>query len=332
MSVHELHPEELFDRSEAGTLSASDKTLLDKHLATCAACRFEMKVRDDFRLGDEMDGEGGFSERELDAIIGASLRGSQMPKKARPRRSFVAGRRWGVLLAAAMLLVSAQAAARWLGVHGPAWLAPHESLRDTSSHMVGSPTASEASHAEPVANGPVTVPTMTSPVATSEPVDPSTVATPAPSSLPLDVQPKTTVPLTPGSLRSETFAPRPSASTMFAQANGDRVLGKHVVAADEYRALLEKFPSAPEADLARASLGRLLLDDGDAAAALPYFDAYLQRGGPLREEAMVNRAVALERLHREAEESTAWKALLDAYPDSMNADHARDRLKELGAR
>ena len=110
------------------------------------------------------------------------------------------------------------------------------------------------------------------------------------------------------------------------------MLGKHVVAADEYRTLLEKYPNAPEADLARATLGRLLLDDGDAAAALPLFDAYLAKGGPLREEAMVNRAIALERLHREADESTAWKALLDAYPQSMNADHAKDRLKELGSR
>jgi hypothetical protein len=69
-------------------------------------------------------------------------------------------------------------------------------------------------------------------------------------------------------------------------------------------------------------------------AALPLFDAYLQKaesnGGALREETMVNRATALERLHRSAEEADAWQALLDAYPQSLHAERARERLKELG--
>ena len=78
------------------------------------------------------------------------------------------------------------------------------------------------------------------------------------------------------------------------------------------------------------ALGRMRLEDGDAANALPSFDAYVSRGGALAAEAMLGRALALEQLGRADEERSAWSALIDAYPDSVHARRARMRLAELG--
>lgn len=315
MSLHELHPEELLDRAEQGTLTAEERKILDDHLASCAVCRMEMVARDDFRVGEEQV----FSDAELDSILGASLQAATPQKRAAgartPAGAWRPNRRWAVLLAAAVLLVSAQATARWMGFHAPAWMS---SSKETLSSPNGSVTE-PAPKAVVVPQPPPAVP-----ITTAAPVD----TTPAPVDPPKDNEAKAAIP----HATAAHVESAPSANVLFAQANVDREQGKHVVAAEEYRTLLRTYPDAPEADLARATLGRLLLDDGDAAGALPLFDAYLRTGGPLREETMVNRATALERLHREADEAAAWQALLDAYPGSMHADHAAARLKELGAR
>jgi hypothetical protein len=71
----------------------------------------------------------------------------------------------------------------------------------------------------------------------------------------------------------------------------------------------------------------MYLDDGDAGRALSAFDGYLATGaGSLREEAMVGRARALERLGRSAEEHAAWAALLERFPQTIHAERARGRL------
>jgi TolA-binding protein len=120
---------------------------------------------------------------------------------------------------------------------------------------------------------------------------------------------------------------------MFARANAARRRGDHVGAIVLYRDLLRDHPDAAEASAARVTLGRLLLDDGDAEGALRSFDAYLRGGdGALREEAMVGRARVLGRLGRDGEERGAWSALLQSYPQSIHAERARARLEQLGHR
>jgi hypothetical protein len=74
----------------------------------------------------------------------------------------------------------------------------------------------------------------------------------------------------------------------------------------------------------------MLLDDGDAPGALRSFDDYLRRGGPLGEDVMLGRALALQRLGRADDESAAWSALLASYPASVHATRARRRLLDLG--
>jgi tetratricopeptide (TPR) repeat protein len=123
---------------------------------------------------------------------------------------------------------------------------------------------------------------------------------------------------------------QPDAGSLFAEANEARVRGDRPDAVRLYRDLLERFPAAPEARLSQATLGRLLLDSGDPAAALVELDSYLQGGElTLREEVLTAKAAALARLGRTPEEASAWDALLDGYPDSIHATRARNRIEEI---
>jgi hypothetical protein len=120
---------------------------------------------------------------------------------------------------------------------------------------------------------------------------------------------------------------------LFARANHARTHGDHAGAGRAYADLIERFPDASEARLSRATLGRLLLDDGNFAGALRHLDAYIARGDlALREEAMEGRALALQRLGRAADEAAAWSALLGEYPQSIHGARARARLQGVGAR
>jgi TolA-binding protein len=353
MSIHELHPEELIDKAARGSLDASERTKLDRHLSACAVCRFETRARADFRANEK-----AFSDDAIDAIVGASLRGAdaredRLRREAAEPRAFQAGslrsgKRWAVLLAVAVLLVSAQATARWFGIHVPTWLASPAKATVTiggteangaqnAPKLSATPKATAGSEEQPTAVLPIPETpnlTDTTPKTTS---DLSPRAAPHSShETPLRSTPEQTPEQTQVQAQAETPTPiivaNATASALFTQANADRTQGHHMVATREYRELLENYPNAPEADLSRATLGRLMLDDGDAMGALPLLNEYLRKGGTLREETMVNRATALERLHRVGEESAAWRALLDAYPQSLHAERARQRLEELDAR
>jgi TolA-binding protein len=124
--------------------------------------------------------------------------------------------------------------------------------------------------------------------------------------------------------------PSVTAADLFAQANEARRRSDVDVAVKKYRELQHRFPGSGEASMSRVMLGRLYLDRvGDAASALAQFDGYARGGdGSLREEALVGRALALQRLGRGAEEKKAWQALLAAYPQSLSADRAHARLAE----
>jgi hypothetical protein len=358
MSLHELHPEELLDKAERGSLDAGERKQLDRHLTSCAVCRFEVNARDDFRARGRTE-DALFSDDAIDMIVGASLRGADARRaklvqdsqpelqgnlrvdlqtgSSRPR-ALQAGRRWAVLLAVAVLLISAQATARWLGIRPPSWLTPPSMTTVTTNGAPADDTVKAAPVAQMKPLAPASIPSAAPIAVATDLTDP--VAPPNANLTPsrsLTSTPSTTT--TSIARPVTTTRPEPSASALFETANTDREQGKHVVATREYRELLENYPNAPEADLSRATLGRLLLDDGDAMTALPLFDAYLQRAdsrtgaqgvsGALREETMVNRATALERLHRSGEEADAWRAFLDAYPQSLHAERARERLKEL---
>jgi tetratricopeptide repeat protein len=120
-----------------------------------------------------------------------------------------------------------------------------------------------------------------------------------------------------------------SAAALFARANEARRAGRRDEALALYRALAARFPGTPEAEVAEATLGRMLLDGGDPEKALSAYDKYLEKGGALGEEALVGRAVALQRLGRRDQERAAWQELLARHPQSIHAGRARARLAEL---
>jgi tetratricopeptide (TPR) repeat protein len=122
----------------------------------------------------------------------------------------------------------------------------------------------------------------------------------------------------------------PNAAALFASANEARRTGRTREALRMYRELERRYPDSPEAKLSHAIVGRMLLDE-DPNAALGEFDRYLGEGkGTLSEEALVGRALSLQKLGRDAEERAAWEALLRTYPNSIHAARARARLAALG--
>lgn len=121
-----------------------------------------------------------------------------------------------------------------------------------------------------------------------------------------------------------------TAAELFAQANEARRKRDVAGARALYLELQARYPRSAEASTSYVTLGRLELDHGRSSAALAQYDRYLASGSTeLREDALAGRASALESLGRGEEEKRAWQALLAAYPTSLFAPHARQRLSAL---
>ncbi|HEY3498476.1 MAG TPA: tetratricopeptide repeat protein [Polyangiaceae bacterium] len=125
----------------------------------------------------------------------------------------------------------------------------------------------------------------------------------------------------------------PTASALFAAANRARVSGDSGRAIELYRRLDAEFPRSSEALTARLSLGLLLLQKGESAAALEQFRAYEALGrGPTLVEAYWGEAQALRKLARPGEERAALQRLVERFPDSAYARASQNRLRELESR
>jgi TolA-binding protein len=128
-----------------------------------------------------------------------------------------------------------------------------------------------------------------------------------------------------------TFAatPRaePDAARLFDAETVARRQGDYARALTLHRELEARFALSKETQASRAMTGRLSLDRGNADVALTYFDAYLASGsGDLGEEVMVGRATALEKLGQNDEARAAWQQLLQRFPTTPYASHAKARL------
>lgn len=136
MSIAELHPEDLLDREESGTLTEAEEGLLRAHLAHCAACRMERTLRADFAA--DLDAELPLHDGAL-FVTGAlahapaaqttgdresrpSLEGpaanddAKAPLPALPVKRPARRRLAALILIAATLTFATGAAARWSGV------------------------------------------------------------------------------------------------------------------------------------------------------------------------------------------------------------------------
>jgi hypothetical protein len=292
------------------------------HLSACAVCRLERTLRADFQHNEEPLGAGFDVHSLLSRVLAP---GTPWEPERLPRASAMRRMRPVLLVAALLFVAGASVAAGWGGM--PRMRAPSGSQEvnwKAPAVTRAAPVPVVAAAVAPVPPPPADVPILGGPIA---PVEGVAKASVKPSPLPGGAKAGLGG-AGPGGLP----APSSDAAALFAQANAVRRSGDHAGAADLYRALIDRFPRSAEAHEAEASLGRLQLGDGNASAAVRFFDDYLYAGGPLEEDVRVDRALALGRLHRTADEAEAWSTLLRAHPASVHAERARARLRELGER
>jgi hypothetical protein len=118
--------------------------------------------------------------------------------------------------------------------------------------------------------------------------------------------------------------PTVSAESLLELARSQRVARDFAAAARTYEQLIRDYPSSAKVRATHVSLAQLYqgpLDD--PANALRHFDQYLDRGGPLAEEAHYGKIRALRSLGRNAEAQTEVEAFLQRYPESVHADALR---------
>jgi TolA-binding protein len=302
MSSPELHTDDLLDREIRGLLTSEERVRLDEHLRVCAVCRFERAVRGDFRA-------------EFEALNAAP---PQASREASVERITPATRRRtlarALALVAVLVLVAGAATAELAGgsLLSALW---------TRAAVAPSPPASVSS--APRRPSPALSRALGEASAAVEPTSaPSSERAPLPTALPTTgVAPST---------HSGQSMPVASAGSLFEEAREAREQGNYALAVERYEGLLKQYPSSPQALTTHAVLGRLLLDRGEPAAALPHFDAYLSSGATaLGEEALLGRALAFGKLGQSMQEAEAWQALLRHSPTSLHAGRARERLHQL---
>jgi TolA-binding protein len=135
------------------------------------------------------------------------------------------------------------------------------------------------------------------------------------------------------SSRPPVALPTPSAPEMLRAARQLRADGRYAEAAQAYQRLQAAYPSSGEARASLLSLGDLQLGSlGDATGALRSFDAYLQGGGALAEEASYGRIRALRALGRKDDERASIDAFLLAYPSSVETQALVARRNDIGSK
>jgi hypothetical protein len=307
MNAPQIHPEDLLDRARRGSLTAEEQRLLDKHLALCVACRFELSLAPAFYTQIELGPQD-------DALLARAIARTVSVPWYRRRR--VPRRVWGAI--AAVAIVSAGSAAAY---------SRHVRTVAPKAVMNGS----NEGHVDEVRSATPAAPRVEAP-----PVIETPPAIEAPA---IDAPPRAARAPRHALVPSAPNAPAPSAidsavtcAEGFRNANQARRDGAAATAITLYRELRTICAGSTEELSSRVLMGRIYLDRmGDPEHALGAFDSYLASGaaGPLREDALIGRALSLGKLSRRSEERNAWQALLASYPDSIYAEKAKARLNEL---
>ena len=329
--IIDLHPEDLFDKEAHGALTDGERARLDAHLRACSACRFERRARADF--ADEDAAHAVVARLDLAALVAATPSVAPAPSAPEPapapapRPASVPPRppvrtwaRTALVAAAALLVVSVSGAGVQHWVRSLAHDAPSAS-ETVATKAVGTSVAAPPSAPHGVrSSGSIPAAAAVPPEESSTSEPPATALAPSATIVPVSL---TAV--------APPRAPVVTAASLFDDAAQARRRGDHARALELHRQLEARFPTSHEAHVSYATTGLLLLDRGDARAALDDFDAYRARGtGELDEAVLAGRARALERLGRDDEARAAWRALLDATPTSPYARHARARIEGFG--
>jgi TolA-binding protein len=332
MSVIDIHPEELFDRLTAGTLTESEGERLRGHLATCEVCRFELLARGDFRaeLAALPERRPQAPEREA-----AAVRGTR--RVPRSRRALI----W-VFAASLLLMATGALASVVTGV--PPWRLFAETTNDKAQPAAatgvaparqksGLPAATRSEFGvAPPAEAPSAEAAAEAPPAEARPAEVPPVEVPPAEAVEAPVAPSPAVRA--GARAASISQPGlRSAEQLFADANRARARGETALAVSLYRQLQARHPRSPEAELSQLTLATLLLHRGEARAALAGFDGYLARGArSLQAEALVGRALAQRALGQRELEIGAWQVVAQRFPGTSYARRAEERLVALGRR
>ncbi len=160
---------------------------------------------------------------------------------------------------------------------------------------------------------------------TSEPIAETAPSAVAPAPLRVTVAPTT------NSANAISAANEVTAVDRLSAANELRRKAQWQAAEAAYRDVAVRYPQAQEAQVAELAAAELRLEHlGDAAGALRLYQSVPQSSA-LGVEALFGVSRAERALGDGAAETTALRALLDAYPTSLQADSARERLKQLAA-
>ncbi|HET7538494.1 MAG TPA: tetratricopeptide repeat protein [Polyangiaceae bacterium] len=372
MKVVDLHPEELIDKLNEGSLTLAERERLNAHVAQCSSCRFELAVRADLAAdASAFEGRPQLTPPRADArerseiqellpAVPREQRALEGPRSVRPRSR----RRFSFALLAAALVLSAGGAmaAALTGAAGGRWLgwarepkptesnAPHSDAQRSSKPKravavaVAVPVDTAARIAASASSTPAASATVVAPEAStratavggSHPSQSAAIRTRgAQTALGSqdNARPSTTGASNPVPAAAASREAPTDAAALFAEANRARRDGNVDRAVGLYRTLQSRFPSSSESELSRALLAQLLLQRGNPEAALAGFDRYLADDDPvLSAEALVGRARALEQLGKSTQAAAAWRLVQSRFPGSVHARLAATRLAALGAR
>jgi len=298
-------PEDLSVRARLGSLSEAERSALGRALAASQALSVALRVGMDFdRIGLVRSGDDELVAR----LARLTLRSSRSWA-----RFGLARRR--LFLGLAATLTMAGSAVAW---HGTVLL---RSAPATPSVAV--PASKPASRARVTR---VRTPTrVKSPVVVAPLPEPIPVARTLPAA-------SVGVGITTDSARGARAVPHsaPDAAALFGEAAAARRSSDFGRARQFYLRLENDFPGSVEAQLARVSLGKVLLMMGRADEAERQFSLYTSSGGTLSEEALVGQAQSCARLGRASDEQEVWQRLLHNFPRSLYAGEANQRLSALG--
>ena len=287
--IIELHPEELLDREASGMLTPGERAVLAAHVAGCAACACERRLRVAFAdaLREPLAPSPPIPSPPMTMpplpppvarrTSAAPVATGPALGRARPLRAALG---W---LAAVAVFAASAAAARELETSALAPSAVHtkrEALAHTVERMGVSAARLATRRAAPLAAA----------TATAHP-------------------------------------PAPSAESLFEEANRARIRRDYDAAVVAYLRLQDRYPTSREARVSFVTMGRMQLDRADAAGAILSFERYERSGDvELADLAMAGRALALDDVGSDVAPAV-WLALLAAHPDSPYASHARLRAR-----
>ena len=308
-----VHPcsEDRMALDRRGALSASDREALATHLERCTECRITWQLMADFE-------HSGAPAPGDELVFGRAAKVVLAKRPGRRPRAF------RLALAAAVVLLMAGAASGGVLLRGR--LLGTSGERDELRHRSGSklrlapgqtvPRVPPAELPHEAQDAAAQVPASTRPPRPTErasglhaPWRPAALGPARSVASPRDES---------GVESRVEPGPLEDAAAVFVRAVKERAQGRTRAAIATFRGLQQQFPQTPEALVSQVSLGDLLLDGGDAAAALAAFDAYLGvlPSGPLATEALLGKARALSALGRATEADTIGREIARRFPDS----------------